>query len=43
MVYPERFLKYFSKELFARFMESMGETEVKKLSQSSKTAGGKFK
>ena len=37
MVFPERFLKYFSKELFAKFMESMGETEVKKLSQSSKT------
>lgn len=37
MIFPKRFLKYFSKELFAKFMESMGETEVKKLNQSSKT------
>ncbi len=37
MAFPERFLKYFSKELFAKFMESMGETQVKKLSKSSKT------
>lgn len=37
MIFPERFLKYFSKDLFGKFMESMGETEVSKLSQSSET------
>lgn len=40
VIFPDRFLKYFSKELFAKFMESMGDTQVMKLSQSSKTDVG---
>lgn len=37
MTFPDRFLKYFSKELFGKFMESMGETRVSKLDKSSNT------